>query len=446
MRALQNLPGRARHFLSTIALVFRESLVSFQRNYAAETAATLSFYGLLAMVPLSLLTVILLSRFLLASEEALSIVGAFSTRLMPELGEAVVREVKALSGQRNWTALSLFVLLGLILPFASTCRAALGRIIVTRKPLTFLREKLRDGAGTLIILGLFLGAAMVGLLRSRFLAWLNLRADWNEPILGAFSTAGLLGLGLLFFYAGFMPMRIRFSHLAAGVLSAGTLLYALQPAFSAFLRFNPEYGFAFGSLKALFVLIMWSYWNFCAVLFGAEVIANVRRRDAVLLRNLLNPSGAAATSRLVRKFLRLYDPGEIVFREDEPGQMMYMIRAGDVHLFRAGRRLQALGVGDFFGEMSMLLDAPRSATAKAGVNGVELIEIARENFDQILRENPRVVDAMLRRMAQRLHRANERLVGQPPRPEPGAETLSNCAPEAEEESVADETVKRGEPP
>lgn len=446
MRGFQNLTGRARNFLSSVALVLRESLVSFQRNHAPETAATLAFYGLLAMLPLSLLAVILLSRFLLASEEALTVIGSFSTRWMPEIGEAVVREVRALSGQRPWTVLSLFVLLGLILPFASTCRAALGRLIVAPRPPSFLREKLRDGAGTLIILGLFLGAAAVGLLRSRFSAWVQFRAGWDEPVLGAFSTIGLLGFGLLLFYAGFMPARVRFPHLAAGVLTAGVLLAALQPAFSAFLRFNPDYGFAFGSLKAVFVLVMWSYYNFCAVLFGAEVIANVRRRDAVLLRNLLHPSGAAASPRLVRKFLRTFGSGEVVFREEEPGHAMYVIRAGDAVLFRSGRRLQTLGEGDFFGEMSMLLDAPRSATVKAGVNGVELVEIARENFDQILRENPRVVDTMLRRLAERLYRTNERLIENAVRPEPGGGSPSNRATAAEEDSTGNETLKRRENP
>lgn len=447
MRAIHDLTGRMRTFLSTLALVLRESLVSFQRNHAPETAATLSFYGLLAMIPLSLLAVILLSRFLLASEVALSVVGEFSTRWMPELGEAVVREVQALSSQRNWTLLSLFVLLGLVMPFASTCRAALGRLIVSRSPPTFLREKLRDGVGTLLVLALFMGATLVGLLRSRLTVWMGFEGGPGEPFLGAFSTAGLLGFGLFIFYAGFMPARIRFSHLAAGVLTAGVLLVALQPAFSAFLRFNPNYGFAFGSLKAVFVLIMWGYWNFCALLFGAEVIANARRRDAVFLRNLLNASGSAASSRLVRKFLRSFDVGEVVFREDEPGQVMYMIRAGEALLFRSGRRLQALGAGDFFGEMSMLLDAPRSATVKAGGNGLELIEITRENFDQILHENPRVVESMLRRMAQRLYRANERLVEYSRRSEAGGGIPpSNCAEAAEEGSEQETDTKRNKPP
>lgn len=411
-----------------------------------ESAATLSFYALLAMIPLFLLAVILLSRFLLASDEALTVVGAFSTRLMPELGEAVLGEVRALSGQRVWTSVSLFVLLGLIMPFASICRAALGRLVISRSPPTFLQTKLRDGLGTLTVLGLFLGAILVGLLRSRLVAWLGIVWDGSEPVLVAFAAPSLLFFGLVLFYAVFMPVRIRPAHLAAGALVATLLLRVFQPAFGAFLRFNPNYGFAFGSLKAFFVVIMWSYWGFCAILLGAEVVANVRRRDAVLLRNLLDPTGPGASSTLVRKFLRPFGPGEVIFREDEPGQVMYVIRAGEVVLLRSGRLLHTLGAGDFFGEMSMLLDAPRSATAEAGVNGAELIEIARENFDLILRENPNVVEALLRQMARRLHQANEWLIAQTAAPGSGENRLSNSARVSEEESVRAENQERERTP
>jgi CRP-like cAMP-binding protein len=125
---------------------------------------------------------------------------------------------------------------------------------------------------------------------------------------------------------------------------------------------------------------------------------------------------------------------------------MYVIRAGEVVLLRSGRRLHTLGAGDFFGEMSMLLDAPRSATAEAGVNGAELIEIARKNFDLILRENPNVVEALLRQMARRLHQANEWLIAQTAAPGSGENRLSNSARVSEEESVRAENQERERTP
>ena len=67
---------------------------------------------------------------------------------------------------------------------------------------------------------------------------------------------------------------------------------------------------------------------------------------------------------------RVYEPEEIVFAETEPGAVMYVIRTGRVrvvlrHKSETPIQLTDLEAGDFFGEMALLGDAARSATAIA---------------------------------------------------------------------------------
>jgi CRP-like cAMP-binding protein len=61
-----------------------------------------------------------------------------------------------------------------------------------------------------------------------------------------------------------------------------------------------------------------------------------------------------------------------------------------------------MGPGEFFGEMSMLIQTERTAAAAAGPDGARVVAITRDNFDAILRENPDVVLTILREMALRL--------------------------------------------
>ena len=51
----------------------------------------------------------------------------------------------------------------------------------------------------------------------------------------------------------------------------------VRPLFGLFLQYNPGYGYAFGSLKTIFLLLVWIYYAFVIILFGAVVIAVIRR-------------------------------------------------------------------------------------------------------------------------------------------------------------------------
>ena len=62
----------------------------------------------------------------------------------------------------------------------------------------------------------------------------------------------------------------------------------------------------------------------------------------------------------------------------------------------------------------MLINTPRTATARATEEGTALIVIARNNFDTILRDNPTIGQSILREMAQRLKDTNERIAQSSP--------------------------------
>src|SRR5262245_45112300 len=104
--------------------------------------------------------------------------------------------------------------------------------------------------------------------------------------------------------------------------------------------------------------------------------------------------------------------GEYVFREGELGTEMYIINEGKVEIINQGgdeeQVLAVLEKGDFFGEMSVLEDLPRAASARAATD-VRLLPINGSTFDQLLQGNPEIAVRMMRKLSRRLRETDEML-------------------------------------
>lgn len=104
--------------------------------------------------------------------------------------------------------------------------------------------------------------------------------------------------------------------------------------------------------------------------------------------------------------------GEYVFREGDLGTEMYIINEGKVEILnQVGEEEQLLAVlekGDFFGEMSVLEDMPRAASARA-LSEVRLLQINGTTFDQMLQSNPEIAVRMMRKLSRRLRETDDLL-------------------------------------
>jgi CRP-like cAMP-binding protein len=92
--------------------------------------------------------------------------------------------------------------------------------------------------------------------------------------------------------------------------------------------------------------------------------------------------------------LRSYEVGDIIVTEGEHGSSLFLIVGGTVRVFTrvddgSNLQLAELGAGDFFGEVSLLSDKPRTATITARTQ-VTAIELERESIDRIAATHPEV--------------------------------------------------------
>jgi len=110
---------------------------------------------------------------------------------------------------------------------------------------------------------------------------------------------------------------------------------------------------------------------------------------------------------------RRYPKDSVVFFENEQGDFFFMILEGRIKvtiLGDDGREviLTLLGSGDFFGEMALLDNEPRSATAIA-VEDTELLSLHRNDFQAVLSDNRSITVGLIKVLTGRLRRANHQI-------------------------------------
>lgn len=125
----------------------------------------------------------------------------------------------------------------------------------------------------------------------------------------------------------------------------------------------------------------------------------------------LAPAEVAAFAGLARE--KSYPKGSVILFEDDPGDSLFVVREGRVKVVLVaedGREviLGILGVGEHFGELSLIDDQPRSAHVVA-MEESSLLVLRRDDFRRRVEQNPAVAWALLIELSRRLRRADEKI-------------------------------------
>ncbi|MBN2099018.1 MAG: Crp/Fnr family transcriptional regulator [Dehalococcoidia bacterium] len=108
-----------------------------------------------------------------------------------------------------------------------------------------------------------------------------------------------------------------------------------------------------------------------------------------------------------------YRRGEVIFHQDDPGSAMHLIKSGQVKIATTSAEgeeviMALLKDGDFFGELSLLDDKPRSANAVA-MEATQTLILRRDDFADMLSKHHEMVGGVLVSLAERLRRTDQLL-------------------------------------
>jgi CRP-like cAMP-binding protein len=120
----------------------------------------------------------------------------------------------------------------------------------------------------------------------------------------------------------------------------------------------------------------------------------------------------AGEDALFQRFGKEFKRGEALFKEGDPGKEMYVVQSGKVNITKTVREqekiLATLGAGEFFGEMAILNQKPRSAGAVMAEDG-KLLVIDPKTFEAMIRGNVEIAVRLIKKLSDRLQEADDQI-------------------------------------
>jgi CRP/FNR family cyclic AMP-dependent transcriptional regulator len=149
------------------------------------------------------------------------------------------------------------------------------------------------------------------------------------------------------------------------------------------------------------------------VLVSQVTTQNVDFLATVPLFNGLDRSELEKFAEVTRE--KSYPKGSVILFEDDPGDSLFVVRDGRVKVVLIGEDgreviLGVLGVGEYFGELSLIDDRPRSAHVIA-MEDSNLLVLRREDFRKRVESSPSVAWSLLTELSRRLRRADDKIGG-----------------------------------
>jgi cAMP-dependent protein kinase regulator len=126
----------------------------------------------------------------------------------------------------------------------------------------------------------------------------------------------------------------------------------------------------------------------------------------IAISPIFSPLSVEERRELVRSFApKEFKKGEVIIKEQDKGDKMYFVRTGEVEVSteKDGSviSLARLGPGDFFGEVSVITEKPRTASVTA-LTDVNLVEVARDDIQEEIRTHPEILDILNKYISMRV--------------------------------------------
>jgi YihY family inner membrane protein len=401
--------------------ILADSFKNYRSNGDANQAAAVALYSILSVIPLFILTIIVAGYFFSSyshiQEDIIDAIRGFqpyfSEKLLAQLGQI----------ERKRYLLGWVGLLGLVWLSAaifSSVEMALNMIFRSQKKRNYFVSKLL--AISMIPMGWIVGATSVTI---SYVAAMLLKQPMEIAARVDISLTAMSGallryivpylIMVIFFY--FVYRAIPTAKIRSSVALVGSAIFALlmqiaMQFFTWYIANYTRYDVIFGSLETIVILVIWVFYVALIFLFCAELMSSYQRRDIILLeRAMIKPrkTHMKVDERLFKKFGHTYEKGSIIFNEGDSGNEMFYILSGRISLERVSCQVKKvvaeMGAGQYFGEMAVLIDIHRSATARA-LEHSHLAVIDGDTFRNFVRESREVGIVMLKEFSLRLKKSN----------------------------------------
>jgi membrane protein len=271
--------------------VFWEARRAFLLDRCLNLSAALAFYTILSLMPFVFLLISGTAYILGSPESGLRMALNFLSQLFPHATSLIFEEASAISQRAEviglvgflsmlWTASVIF----------SSLEDAMGVVFRVQQRRHFLKGRLLAlsmvPASALVFLLSFSVTAISGFLQEMepILWGIDLaHGSLFEFLIGYLFPYLILTLGFTAVYKIIPNTPVSFHHALAGGASCAFLFEVAKHFFAWYIKNYGGYGMTYSALEALIILVLWTFYSACILLFCAEVISAYRRKDVTLL-------------------------------------------------------------------------------------------------------------------------------------------------------------------
>jgi CRP-like cAMP-binding protein len=130
------------------------------------------------------------------------------------------------------------------------------------------------------------------------------------------------------------------------------------------------------------------------------------RRDAKIELLKRAPLFAGCSKSELRALARIADEldlreGTVITREGRPGREFFVLISGTADVTKKGKKVAKLGAGEWFGEIALLTDSPRTATVTA-TSAVDVLVVTERRFREVVETMPSIALKILATVSARL--------------------------------------------
>jgi membrane protein len=263
--------------------VAKRSVVSFYDDQGTHHAAALTYYALMSLFPTLLLAVSLLGLLGEFPETYEAIVnhlrGVVPASTLAPLDAAVRAALQSKGTAAAGLVLALVTALYGTTGYLEAARRALNVVFEARRGRSFIRRKLIDTASTLVLLALvlttlvlmFAGGGIAREVLGAEAASLWRVARWPGAFVGALAVFSFI------YYVTPDVQQRAIGSIVPGALAGVAVWLAVSAAFSTYLANFKSFNVTYGTFAAAIILLVWLWLTNVALLFGAEVNAELER-------------------------------------------------------------------------------------------------------------------------------------------------------------------------
>jgi membrane protein len=411
----------AKILLSDLWDIVKNAVINFQTNGETNQAAAIALYAILSFIPLFILTFLMAGHIFGSYPEIQRELMEGIRRFSPSASGNLLTQLGAIEDKQRvlgWVGIISLVWFSSMI--FGAIETALNIIFRSKKPRNYFLSKAL--AIAMIPMAWAIGITSILITSiAALLAKQPLLVESGIPYLPLIQGATFryvipYVVTVIFFtivYKIIPTVRIPLGLALVGSAIFSALMELAKHLFTWYVANYTRYNIIYGSLETVVILIFWVFYIGLILLFCAELMSSYLRRDLILLEKAFFKPGhkrRTINDRLFHKFGRMYPAGSYIFREGDHDHDMYYILSGQIRVEkRVGhikKILSNMEAGHYFGEMAPLIDAPRTASAKA-VKDSTLAVIDRSTFHNLLRESDTVSLFMLKEFSNRIKHTNQ---------------------------------------